>query len=103
MVRLKVVGDQEVDNMDSMFQFHNGSIKREEALSAEIKRLSFNSTMVRLKEEGYQSISDTIESFNSTMVRLKARKTSCVTAGTTGFQFHNGSIKRDATGPITLH
>ena len=55
--------------------------------------VSFNSTMVRLKEvETSNEVTVTI-SFNSTMVRLKACCRRCA-AYLLYFQFHYGTIKR---------
>ena len=95
MVRLKdSIRQSRVSRVD-VFQFHNGSIKRENCI-AYIKNLKagfnstmvrlkaipvaepnpktvcFNSTMVRLKVESHDTTHRFIYSFNSTMVRLKA-------------------------------
>jgi len=55
-----------------MFQFHTGSIKSRGGLEFVLRPISFNSTLVRLKEGII--IADTAFEwrFNSTLVRLKA-------------------------------
>ena len=62
-----------VEVPDQMFQFHNGSIKRE-LITEDPSSECFNSTMVRLKAfTPIHMVDDTVShSFNSTMVRLKA-------------------------------
>jgi len=54
-----------------MFQFHNGSIKAGFANKSNSRKISFNSTMVR----------------------LKLLAIACLVGATFQFQFHNGSIK----------
>ena len=57
--------------------------------------LSFNSTMVRLKDQRVWDLLTTSQRFNSTMVRLKARWSGQLPEQYYRFQFHNGSIKSD--------
>ena len=100
-----------------MFQFHNGSIKRNIIKTfSMITHASFNSTMVRLKVEKDDNLGVKIfrfqfhngsikrrrarerslrllTSFNSTMVRLKGMQKWCDIHADAMFQFHNGSIK----------
>ena len=54
----------------------------------------FNSTMVRLKGIGVETLGKSVKSFNSTMVRLKAETQERDAPVFILFQFHNGSIKR---------
>jgi len=108
-------------NLNSMFQFHNGSIKGLMGADLSGSNLSFNSTMVRLKVHPriqyvlctmFQFHNGSIKglrlsalqssriSFNSTMVRLKGILSFEANCPTAWFQFHNGSIKGDS--PISF-
>ena len=57
--------------------------------------MSFNSTMVRLKELMLKFDGNLKDCFNSTMVRLKVDKYPGYHYTIAEFQFHNGSIKRE--------
>ena len=102
-----------------MFQFHTGSIKRMVFPSCTIWRQSFNSTLVRLKDQesettkkGSTGFNSTLvrlkadlkeiakrggSSFNSTLVRLKVKPMLKKMLGIAAFQFHTGSIKSCAS------
>ena len=115
MVRLKARRRRSRCTLLEKFQFHNGSIKRCNRGGCTTYSISFNSTMVRLKD-CYQTRHEcpgscfnstmvrlkaliaqlakaNIESFNSTMVRLKVGYEPIVSRYFDVFQFHNGSIK----------
>ena len=58
-------------------------------------QLYFNSTMVRLKDEGAKAFIRISRYFNSTMVRLKGYGyLNSNLANVVKFQFHYGTIKR---------
>ncbi len=76
MVRLKPAIAIEVNNEMYLFQFHYGAIKTCSSLSSyRPTKLSFNSTMVRLKHVAGEPEPASKTSFNSTMVRLKHHPT----------------------------
>ena len=75
------------------FQFHNGSIKSMQAFGPKQRKISFNSTMVRLKGDDPGDHASCAEGFNSTMVRLKGYLSYSPNLISMKFQFHNGSIK----------
>ena len=62
--------------------------------AASIWLVSFNSTMVRLKDDGPKSHHQSVVCFNSTMVRLKAAASHSARVLAVLFQFHYGTIKR---------
>ena len=55
-----------------MFQFQYGAIKGTEYKYLRVIKFSFNSSMVRLKENTFRVSNLPIFCFNSSMVRLKA-------------------------------
>ena len=79
-----------------MFQFHTGSIKRRVGSHGCLRNISsFNSILVRLKEDGLQGFRcHRVGSFNSILVRLKEEEQFDELAEMHEFQFHTGSIKR---------
>ena len=70
MVRLKDGSDTK-GKCSPEFQFHYGTIKRNNGTPCNTKSLYFNSTMVRLKEYLIMEKKFKVINFNSTMVRLK--------------------------------
>ena len=73
MVRLKGQSHKGLRESNFMFQFHYGTIKSSYATCMQGTFHSFNSTMVRLKDNGTSQTSIYTHRFNSTMVRLKVR------------------------------
>ena len=55
---------------------------------------NFNSTMVRLREQREEMISEMLENFNSTMVRLREEEEPENAVKDSEFQFHDGPIER---------
>ncbi len=126
MVRLKEA-DELNSQFKAMFQFQYGSIKSSFQLLIIGQEACFNSSMVRLKEKGtetmlgfgiafqfqYGSIkrssafsrTDFASGFNSSMVRLKVEIKGQNYTAINEFQFQYGSIKRAAfrRHPATLH
>ena len=79
-----------------MSQFHYGSIKTTlKEPSKMYLYLSLNSTMVRLKQNGIETIRPLRLSLNSTMVRLKLSKDIETVRAHLWSQFHYGSIKTE--------
>ena len=72
MVRLKGVGWFDGYAWQTVFQFHNGSIKSFFRNFEPLPKKGFNSTMVRLKGQVFSLARILGRCFNSTMVRLKA-------------------------------
>ena len=72
MVRLK---DEEINTVfrETLFQFHDGSIKGKRGFKPLLHLIYFNSTMVRLKVFPDREPPCAEINFNSTMVRLKVR------------------------------
>jgi len=56
------------------FQFHIGSIKTKGDKLSEGQKVSFNSTLVRLKQSSIGHCIPLLSCFNSTLVRLKPTK-----------------------------
>ena len=102
-----------------MFQFHIGSIKSRELRRESVANISFNSTLVQLKEDDvtltgldlkvFQFHIGSIKSptlcrqrmpcfygFNSTLVQLKVTTIFVTKDVNWMFQFHIGSIKRNS-------
>ena len=75
------------------FQFHYGTIKRNQQMPKNYMLDYFNSTMVRLKVDTAISDGEVNANFNSTMVRLKG-SLNVVRIAFLSFQFHYGTIKR---------
>ena len=71
MVRLKGFGGEVCDDEVKRFQFQNGAIKRISNHPLKTYSPSFNSKMVRLKENQTKEEKVNVISFNSKMVRLK--------------------------------
>ncbi len=73
------------------FQFHDGSIKGALVDGYTIHHLSFNSTMVRLKEQGPPHRQHmTLFQFHDGSIKGKQ---GIILKKSIGFQFHDGSIK----------
>ena len=81
-------------SLGSMFQFHNGSIKRFMKSHRRQDRIMFQFHNGSIKSRlGVWVIGWLDSSFNSTMVRLKEEGRLVATHEMFRFQFHNGSIK----------
>ena len=76
-----------------MFQFQDGSIGRFIASAAQSIYVSFNSSMVRLGEIGFNTNGYRLACFNSSMVRL-GETVFLLANNTEVFQFQYGSIGR---------
>ena len=84
---------QAILNFKTGFQFHNGSIKSRVIISEPTLLVSFNSTMVRLKEA--RRVKDwtrrVMFQFHNGSIKSGYNLIACGIPK--GFQFHNGSIK----------
>ncbi len=76
-----------------LFQFQYGAIKSENDVLNIALLTSFNSNMVRLKDNALQICNIIENSFNSNMVRLKAALTDLFDNVKLLFQFQYGAIK----------
>ena len=74
MVRLKVYYGLIAYFDNYYFQFQNGAIKSLSVTCLKLIAQTFNSKMVRLKDEHLQGVYRCSSAFNSKMVRLKARR-----------------------------
>ena len=81
------------------FQFHTGSIKSNHRLLAkEIQRLGFQFHTGSIKRQSIADMFQAQASFNSILVRLKDQIGIKVLDHVIMFQFHTGSIKSTCVG-----
>ena len=76
-----------------LFQFQSGTVKRTRDLGQNDIQESFNSKVVRLKEEENFSERPYCLSFNSKVVRLKAFQINMRYIFLKKFQFQSGTVK----------
>ena len=74
------------------FQFHKGTIRTRHSDKSIIYNLHFNSIKVRLELIVLKKEGMLLDDFNSIKVRLE-RSTFIITASSTRFQFHKGTIR----------
>ena len=85
-----------------MFQFHNGSIKRDDEVNIVIYQPSFNSTMVRLKGISTAFIEKDSYQFQFHNGSIKSLSNMQQAEKPNAFQFHNGSIKSEPEKEISM-